>query len=58
MTDVSTTCEVVIFGVKVSCTASVHGIKLAMLLDLSIRDVLAMKARNVIGAFRSIFFHS
>ena len=32
--DVSTTCAVVIFRVKVSCTSSVDGIKLSLVIDL------------------------
>ena len=68
--NVLTTCAVVIFRVKVSCITSVDGIKLwsltclvnyvAMVLvvcQLS-RDVIAVKTRNVIGAFRSVYCHS
>ena len=70
VTDVSTTCVVVIFRVKVSCITSVDGIKLWLLTWFvnksryywsSVRKsftLLAMKTRNVIGAFRSAYCHS
>ena len=44
MTDVSTTCAVVIFRVKVSCITSVDGI----ILDLVI-DLIGQLCRDVIG---------
>ena len=71
VTDVSTTCAVVMFRVKVSCITSVDGIilwlliwlvnyvvKLLVVCQLS-RDVIGYEdSYNVIGAFRSVYCHS